>query len=431
MASRARQLLLPALAGLLAAGVMASLTLLTVAFSDYEIEAEPAVDALRAGHVGAFLERLPAYGGSLILRAPFALLPGLWDGGPLAAFRTLALPCLLAAVAFGVVLWSGLAGDRRRGTAAAWLALALVVANPASLSALETGHAEELLGAVLCAGAVVAALRDRPVLAGVLLGLAMGNKAWAILAVVPVVLALRSGHWRALLVAGGLTALVLAPMVFGGAAVSQAHAVASDSGVIFQPWQLWWFTGHHGEVVRGLYGVKEGYRASPGWIASVGHPIVILIPLVLSAVVLATRRAGARRDALLLLALALLLRCVLDPWNIAYYHVPFLLALTAHEAFVRRRAPLASLLALVAVYGTTVVVVPVVSPDVSAALYLAWAVPFTAALGLRVLAPRTFARWTAPLFSGAARQLPSLAPLFSGTTSGTAPAGAAGALYQR
>jgi hypothetical protein len=204
--------------------------------------------------------------------------------------------------------------------------------------------------------------------------------------------------------------------------------VVSDSGVIFQPWQLWWFTGHHGEVVHGLYGVKEGYRASPGWIASVGHPVVILVPLVLSAGVLATRRAGARRDALLLLALALLLRCVLDPWNIAYYHVPFLLALTAHEAYVRRRTPVAGLLASVAVYGTMVVVEPVVSPDVSAALYLAWAVPFTAALALRVLAPQAFARLCGPLFSGAARQLPSLARLVDPSP---AALGAAGALYQR
>ena len=43
---------------------------------------------LRHGHAWAFLHHLPAYGGSLILRAPFALLPAAWHGGDLALFRT-------------------------------------------------------------------------------------------------------------------------------------------------------------------------------------------------------------------------------------------------------------------------------------------------------------------------------------------------------
>ena len=66
----------------------------------------------------------------------------------------------------------------------------LCAANPITLRALDIGHPEELLGAVLCAGAVLAALRGRATLAGVLLGLAMANKAWAVLAIGPVLLAL-------------------------------------------------------------------------------------------------------------------------------------------------------------------------------------------------------------------------------------------------
>jgi hypothetical protein len=413
VAPRASRLLAPLLIGLLAAFVLARMTLLTQAFTDYELEAEPAFGALRAGHVGGFLQALPAYGGSLILRAPFALLPGLWHGGGLAVFRAVAVPALVATVAFGVVLWSHLAGERRWGGPAAWLALALVVFNPLSQSALETGHSEELLGAVLCAAAVVAALRDRPLAAGVLLGLAMANKPWAILAVVPVVAALRGGRLKALVVAGGVTAIVLAPMVLYGGAAGRAHSVATDSGTIFQPWQLWWFSGHHGEIVRGLYGVKAGYRASPGWISSVGHPIVVLIPLALSAVVLLVRGRACRRDALLLLALALLLRCLLDPWDASYYHLPFLLALTAHEAFARRRAPVAALLASAAAYLTIVGVQGHVSPDVSAAMYLAWSAPLALALSVRLFAPAAFAQAVRPLLAGAARQLPSLAPLVS------------------
>jgi hypothetical protein len=52
------------------------------------------------------------------------------------------------------------------------------------------GHPEELLGAVLCIAAVLVAMRGRAVWAGVLLGLAIANKEWGLVAVGPVLLAL-------------------------------------------------------------------------------------------------------------------------------------------------------------------------------------------------------------------------------------------------
>ena len=52
------------------------------------------------------------------------------------------------------------------------------VANPLTLSALEIGHPEELLGAVLCIAAVCA-MNDRATWAAILLGLAIPNKEWA------------------------------------------------------------------------------------------------------------------------------------------------------------------------------------------------------------------------------------------------------------
>jgi len=76
---------------------MAWLGLYGFAWSDYETEARPAFGALTHGHVLEFLRLAPAYGGSLVERAPFALLPGLWGGGELAVYRMVALPCLLAA----------------------------------------------------------------------------------------------------------------------------------------------------------------------------------------------------------------------------------------------------------------------------------------------------------------------------------------------
>ena len=153
----------------------------------------PRFTALTHGHVLEFLRLAPAYGGSLVERAPFALLPGLWGGGELAVYRMVALPCLLAGAALGVWLCARMRGMERppaRPTLARAVALGVCVANPLTLRALELGHPEELLGACLCVAAVMLAARDRPLWAGVLLGLAIANKEWAMLAVGPVLLAL-------------------------------------------------------------------------------------------------------------------------------------------------------------------------------------------------------------------------------------------------
>ena len=123
--------------------VMAWLGLYGFAWSDYETETQPAFTALTHGHLLEFLRLVPAYGGSLIERAPFALLPGLWGGGALAVYRAVAVPCLLATALLGVWL---LARMRRAGSPrlARAVALGLCVANPITLRALEVGHPEEL-----------------------------------------------------------------------------------------------------------------------------------------------------------------------------------------------------------------------------------------------------------------------------------------------
>ena len=146
------------------------------------------------GRGGAGLRRVRARRLSAIPRA-VSRLRGLADparavragrgragGGDVAVFRAVGMPCLLAGVALGAVLAASLLARRAgRGTVATVVCLCAV--NPITLRALDIGHPEELLGAALCAGAVLAALRGRSTLAGVLLGLALTNKAWALLAV--------------------------------------------------------------------------------------------------------------------------------------------------------------------------------------------------------------------------------------------------------
>src|SRR5207302_3873578 len=96
-----RENALCALVAACCSAALAWLGLYGFAWNDYDNEVRPALDALVHGHLGGFLQLAPAYGGSLVERAPFALLGHLWGGGELAVYRMMALPCLLAAAALG------------------------------------------------------------------------------------------------------------------------------------------------------------------------------------------------------------------------------------------------------------------------------------------------------------------------------------------
>jgi hypothetical protein len=373
--------------------VMAWLGLYGFAWSDYETEAQPAFTALTHGHVLEFLRLAPAYGGSLIERAPFALLPGLWGGGALAVYRAVAVPCLFATALLGVWLVARMRGAGSPRLARA-VTLAVCVANPLTLRALEVGHPEELLGACLCVAAVLLAAgrapgRERALLVGVLLGLAIANKEWALLATGPVLLALAPGRRLWCLASAGVSAaLVLVPLALvssGGFLASTRAAAAPSASVIFQPWQLWWFFGHHGALVHGLFGaVKPGYRVAPAWTGAISHPLVLLAGLAIAAAL--WRRALREQDALLALTLALLLRCLLDTWDTSYYTIPFLLALLAWEVSDNPcRPPVLALACTVLAWASFQWLPEHASADLQSAAFLAWSVPLAGWLGLRLL----------------------------------------------
>ncbi len=374
---------------------MAWLGLYGWAWTDWDNEARPAVDALIAGHVTRFLQLAPTYGGSLILRAPFFMVTALWHGGQLAIYRASAVPCLTATGALGV--W--LVARMRAAGASTWargLALMLCVANPLTLPALELGHPEELLGAVLCVAAVLCAMHDRPIWAGILLGLAIPNKEWAVLAVGPVLVALPRRRVQALLTTGAVAGAVVAPLLLGasGGFVGQTTAAGLSTGSIFQPWQLWWFLGSHGHVVKGLYGaVKVGYRTPPPWMGSLGHtlPLVVMPPLCAAYGWL--RRGVTRRPpngALLLLALLLALRCVLDPWDTSYYSLPFLMSLLTWETLSYTRVPVFSLAAALIgwlIFQQSSILPVTLSADMQALVFAVVTVPVVVALGVAVYGP--------------------------------------------
>jgi hypothetical protein len=399
MRSRVRENALPAAAAGVAIFVVAWLALYGWAWTDYDDEARPALDALVNGHFLNFLHIAPIYGGSLLMRSPFVVITRLWGGGELSIYRAAAAPCLLASAIFGVWLVARMRGLGRTRVAMA-LGLVLCVANPVTLPALEIGHPEELLGAVLCVAAVLVAMSGRPVWSGVLLGLAIANKQWALVALGPVLLALPDRRPRALLSAVAVAAVFAAPFLLAGSAGFTAFATsaaANNGSPIFQPWQVWWFFGSHGHVVTGLYGnIEIGYRSPPGWIATIAHPVIVAVTLPLTLLCAWVRRRGFRRpphEALLLLVLLLFLRCALDPWDISYYSLPLLFALLVWETLTFARPPVLALAASFAAWFVFQWTTRHLSADMQALTFLAVAIPavltaavalYTPALGERI-----------------------------------------------
>jgi hypothetical protein len=386
-------------AGGAAAGLalLAWIGLADFAFNDYDTEASASVQALTAGHIGHFLDIAPAYGGSLAIRAPFALLPGLWGGGALAVYRMLALPCLLAVGALAVWVAARMR-SLGKGRLARGATVALLAANPVVLLALQIGHPEEVLAGSLCVAALLVARTGRWAWAGALLGLAVGTKSWAVLAVLPVLVALPGGRGRALLLAGAIGGSILVPFAVAHqlhAAGGAAGSLGSASGPIFEPTQIWWWLGAHG-IVRGGNGmIKAGFRVEPGWLSTIAHPLIVALAVPLT-LLWRRRRRGRALEPLGLLTLLLLARCLLDPWNNRYYAVPFLLALITWESLSRREVPFASLAATLLTYVTFQELPGHVSPDVQSFFYLVWMVPLAAAMAAWLYAPAALARASRP-----------------------------------
>ena len=392
-------------AALAAAAAMCWLTLHGFAWNDYDDEVSAAFRSLIDGDVAGFLSQVPGYGGSLVLRAPLAGAVAALGGGELAVYRAVSIPCVVALAVLGVMLVRRM-GARGRTTGARALVLGLCVANPVTLRALDMGHPEELLCAAFAIAAVLAALGSRTVLAALLLGLAIATKSWAVLAIGPVLLALPGRRLFALALAGATTVAVLMPILLVGSHGAMITG-ASQTGQIFVPWQAFWFLGETGHVVIGGNGLPKpaGYRVPPEWLSPLTHPLIAFLVVPLSLAWARVHRARLRfggEQILLLLALLFLLRCVLDPWNVVYYELPFLLALLAWETLCRPERPPVLALAATAVTWVTFERAPQwLSPDMQCVFLLAWALPLAAYLARTAFWPRPPAQRAAPAAASA------------------------------
>src|SRR5919202_4980349 len=124
-------------------------------------DAGPPIEAIARGDVhGFFAEQAPVGSFSLLVRAPFAAAvraAGV-DHASLWMYRAGAFACLLAVALLAV--WTARAMVRRsRPELGAILVGVAVVGGPLSFATLKYGHPEELLGAALCVGGVLAAGR--------------------------------------------------------------------------------------------------------------------------------------------------------------------------------------------------------------------------------------------------------------------------------
>ena len=348
---------------------------------DFYLEVYPSYEALMAGNVDRFFDRLPTYSGFVaVVGAPMALLTGALGGAETMVFRLTALPGLVALAALGVALTVPLRASGNR----AWpLFLALGAGGALTLETLRYGHPEDLLATACAVGSVLAARRGRVTFASILIVAAIVAKQWAVLAILPAALAAPRGGLR-IGVAGvvGAAALVLVQTQFAGI----AHSGLTSTGQLFHPHQIWWPFGVPAtpEFIEAGHGTRMG----PEWLAPLIRPMIIGVGFMVTAAW--WLRSGARReldDLFAVLALVFLLRCMIDPWNLVYYHLPFVVSLLAWEARRGRSLPVLSLLATAATW-LTFVVYDARSGYGPMIAYLAWAIPFAAGLAFTLLRPR-------------------------------------------
>jgi RsiW-degrading membrane proteinase PrsW (M82 family) len=348
------------------------------------------IRALAHGRLHDFLATQPVMGSfSLLLRAPFALL-GLHatGGSELDLYRLGAFPCLFAAGLLAVYLFGRLRDLGRPPLTLALVPLLLVM-NPLTGRALRYGHPEEILAAALCVGAVLAAGRRRPLAAGVLLGAAFATKQWALLAVLPVLIAAGEQRARVGLTAAATAALLIVPMAAGDLHrfLHGNHGAGVVAGTTM-PTNIWFPFGTNVQVLLSPNGASTPPRALPSDLAAITHPLILIAGFGLALAWWRCRRGAPPEDALLLLALILLVRCLLDPMTNSYYHLPFLVSLAAWEGLRRRGAPLLTVAATLLI-GLTISLASSGADLVQLnRFYLAWTLPLAGLLAALAFRPQ-------------------------------------------
>jgi hypothetical protein len=345
-----RRYAITALLGLLGLAIVATTVLTSSTSGDYNAtgavagdNAGPAINALIHGHLGAMVSNQPLMGlTSILLRAPFVKVATVLGAGDFTVYAVGALVCLIPAALLAAWIVARPALSRGARVAGV-LAAALIVAGPGTIDSIRLGHPEEVLATVLATMAVLAAMRGRCGLAAVLLGVAIGAKQWAVLAAIPVLLAVDDHRVATALKAAAIALLLTALLPLADpSAFSRADSIVG--GLSFSdPFSIWWPLGsplHAGVTAHSLpLGITRSVASAAACLAGLG------------ALLAYGRRHGrrGRYDALALLSLVGLLRCIADPDPLQYNFVALLIPLATWEAVTLARLPVVSLLAVAAV----------------------------------------------------------------------------------
>lgn len=351
---------------------------------DFMGESWGAYEALQRGDLQAAWDRSPAYlGFALLIGVPSALLAAAFGGEETAVFRLVAAPGALALAALLARLAARAGGPSRAQVGR--FALLAVAVGPMAYQALAYGHPEDLLAAAGCVAAVLLAHGGRPLTAAVVVVLAVVVKQWAVLAIGPVLLAAPRAHARLALVAFGGAGLAAGAMTFLHPLAQSALTVPASAD-FFHPQQLWWPFGVPAPAEWTAAG--HGTRVSPTWLGGLPRVLIFATGFALSGAWWLARRGRERAlaDVLALLALVFALRCLLDPWNLVYYHLPLVLCLAAWETVRGRPQPVLAL-AVSAATWLSFVVYDAREGMGPFAVYLAWVLPLLWVLG-RALWPR-------------------------------------------
>ena len=298
----------------------------------------PAIQALANGSVGGFVDLHPVMGSfSLLLRAPFIALSDSLGGDRLLGYQLGALVCFIPALIVGGWLAREIQA-RGRSRLEAMVFGVLVAINPITLDALHMGHPEEVLGGALAPPAVVWAARARSMLAAVALGLAIGTKQWALLAVLPALLVAPADSRRriaAVAAAIGIVLALSAPLADWHDYREKAHTLGLSRTV--SHYSAWTVISRSADIVVPGFDRPTKIHRLPGGLSR--EDISLVIPVVCAIFVLgfAWRRRWqlTEEDAVALLAISFLLRVTLDSTVLLYYFAPMVLALAWWE--VRRR----------------------------------------------------------------------------------------------
>ena len=292
---------------------------------DYKVDAAPAFEALSKGRLHEFFTSDALMGPfALLARAPFVLVANLGDASMLDHYRWGAIVCMLASAVLALVVGRTM---RRAGQPVYVCAFAavLLVANPIVVKALAFGHPEEMLGAALCTGAMLAAMTRRGILAGILFGLALTTKQWALVIVGPILLAVlvyRLPRWK---FAAALLVTCLAatgPFFLSDPgrfldAQTRAGTIPVTNWQPASPYSIWYLAAPTKSVhIRPVDGRSDiQVRPVPPFVAGIAKKLIVISALLLTLPLLVRRKRLSATDPLLCLAFVLLLRCVLDPFD--------------------------------------------------------------------------------------------------------------------